>query len=78
VVLPYLSGFELARWTRSVHPETNVLYMSGYPQTKFIDRSWADIYPKAVYRGEIRLSCSRCARAGVSLGCSDWRRNMLS
>jgi CheY-like chemotaxis protein len=47
VVLPGLSGYELARWTRSLHPEARIVYMSGYREREELALVQAD--PGAVF-----------------------------
>jgi DNA-binding response OmpR family regulator len=68
VLLPYLSGFELARWTRSLHPEIRVLYMSGYPQAEFIDRSWADPHGAFIQKPFTAAKFASAVRAVLGRG----------
>lgn len=42
VLLPDVSGFQLARWARGLHAATKVIYMSGYARNDFEEMEGAD------------------------------------
>jgi DNA-binding NtrC family response regulator len=42
MVLPKMSGFELAEYLKSVHPEVKVLFMSGYTEHSVLEQGILD------------------------------------
>jgi DNA-binding NtrC family response regulator len=42
VILPQVSGYQLAHYARTLHPETEVIYMSGYLESEVVALSRGD------------------------------------